>query len=67
MKYIQKKYEEVIGAEMVCRSIELSLDEDGRRKASNQLNIKEKRDLLRFDHVKMLAGQLRAGDGIKPS
>jgi len=29
--------------------------------------MKEKRDLLRIDQMKMLAGELKAGDGIRPS
>ena len=67
MKDVQKKYEEVIDAEIVCRRIKLPLDEDGRKKTCTQLNIKEKRDLLRMDQMKMLAEELKGGDGIKPS
>ena len=67
IKDVQKKYEEVIDAEIVCRRIELPLDEDGRRKLCTQLNIEEKPDLLRVDQMKMLAEELKGGDGIKPS
>ena len=67
MKDIQKKYETEVDAEIVCRRIELPVDEDGKRKPCNQLSMKEKRDLLRIDQMKMLAGELKAGDGIRPS
>ena len=67
MKDIQKKYETEVDAEIVCPRIELPVDEDGKRKPCNQLSMKQKRDLLRIDQMKMLAGELKAGDGIRPS
>ena len=67
MKDIQKKYDKEIEAEIVCRRIELPVDDDGKRKLCNQLSMKEKRELLRIDQMKMLAGELKAGDGIRPS
>ena len=33
----------------------------------DRLSMKEKRDLLRVDQMKMLAEELKAGDGIRPS
>ena len=51
---------------VVFRRIELPLDRDGKRKKCNQLSTKENRDLLRIDQMKMLAGELKAGDGIRP-
>ena len=41
--------------------------EDGKRKKINQLSIKEKRDLLRVDQMKMLTGELKVRDGIIPN
>ena len=67
MKEIQKKHEQEVDAEIVCRRIELPVAEDGKRKKINQLSIKEKRDLLRVDQMKMLTGELNARDGIIPN
>ena len=67
MKEIQKKYEKEVDAEIVCRRIELPVDGCGKGKKINQLSIKEKRDLLRVDQMKMLAGELKARDGIIPN
>ena len=67
MKDIQKRYDKEIEEEMVCRRIELPVGEDGNRKRSDHLSMKEKRDLLRVDQMKMFAAELKAGDGIKPN
>ena len=49
------------------RRIEFPEDDDGNKKTFDQLSMKEKRDLLRVDQMKMLAEELKAGDGIRPS
>ena len=67
IREIQKKHAKEVDAEIVCRRIELPVAEDGKRKKINQLSIKEKRDLLRVDQMKMLAGELKAGNGISPN
>ena len=67
IKDIQKRYDKEIEEEIVCRRIDLPVDEDGNRKTFCQLSMKEKRDLLRVDQMKMLAGELKAGDEIKPN
>ena len=47
--------------------IELPEDDDGNKKTFDRLSMKEKRDLLRVDQMKMLAEELKTGDGIRPS
>ena len=67
IKDIQRKYDKEIKAEIACRRIELPEDENGNKKTYTQLSMKEIRDLLKVDQMKMLTGELKAGDGIRPS
>ena len=67
IKDTQKKYDKEIKAETSFRRIELPEDDDGNKKTFDQLSMKEKRDLLRVDQMKMLAEELKTGDGIRPS
>ena len=67
VKDIQRKYDEEIKAEIDCRGIEYPKDDAGNTKAYDQLSMKEIRDLLRVDQLKSLAGDGKAGDGIRPS
>ena len=67
IKDIQKKYDKEIKVKISFRRIELPEDDDGNKKTFDQLSMKEKRDLLRVDQMKMLAEDLKAGGGIRSS
>ena len=67
IKDIQKKYDKEIKVKISFRRIELPEDDDGNKKTFDQLSMKENRDLLRVDQMKMLAEDLKAGGGIRSS
>merc|ERR1712238_208396 len=65
-KDIQSKYDKEIKAEMEHRRIRYPEGEDGKPKPFKKLTMKEKRDLLVLDEIRVLAAEGKARDGIEP-
>jgi len=65
-KDIQSKYDKEIKAEMEHRRIRYPEGEDGEPKPFKKLTMKEKRDLLVLDEIRVLAAEGKARDGIEP-
>ena len=65
-KDIQQRYEREIRAEMEYRRIKYPKDEDGKSKSFKKLTMKEKRDLLVQDEIRVLVADGKARYGIEP-
>ena len=65
-KKIQRRYNRGIRVEMEHRHIKYPKDKDSKSKSFNKLTMKEKRDVLVQDEIRVLAADGKARDGIEP-
>ena len=65
-KYLLRKYDRHIKAEMKKRLIKYPKDEDGKSKLFEEPTMKEKRFLLVLDEIRVHAAQGKAREGIGP-
>ena len=65
-KDLVRKYDRHIEAEMKKRQIKYPKGKDGKSKLFKELTMKEKRDLLVLDEIRILAEQGKAREGIEP-